>query len=904
MQRRRGKMDNSERIARIKQDLQLRWDILSEDITAVYQDLALEMDGQRTITLKRKLRNLEAERESITKQIEVVEQGLYRPSEEIIAEDIANLKKRISEIAQDRVLIKHRVVNHRPPIILCNFKDREEELSQLLAYLRDSRITLVSIVGQAGIGKTALICKAFAELEKDGMVMLGDPSQDIDGIVYLDMHPASTFLDHLFKSAVELLSLEETIDLRNYWKIEDIGLGERMHFLLSKLKDGTYFFVIDNFESVLDPDGQILNEEVRIFTEAVLTTESKMHIVVISRERLTISPILSQKFRRLWINRGIPYDLAAEYLRDLDPNGDFGIRDAPHDVLLDAARKVYGIPRALETIASIMSADLNITLSELLEDRRLFSGRVVENLVSESYHKLEGEEKLALNVLAVFDRPVEFVAVAYVLNGIYPDMNVAVFLKWLVNRHFIVFDRNTRLYGIHPLIQLYAYTHMSLVERKDYEVRAAEFYLGLRLPQSSWNGIENLNPQLLEFQHLVNAELYNRAANLLDDIEDDYLRIWGHYRLILEMRKQLNGKLTKELELINREKLGRTYSQLGEHRKGMEQLESALELANQLSDPTSMGKILADLGLSHFSLSRYDTAIQYYNQALVLSDKAGDQITKAYILGYLGNVYRRFGQHEKSRQYFHEALVIDRQTGHLSSEARHLFDLGISSYFDRNYAEAKDYYDLALSIAQQIGHVRLQGYVLGNLGNIHLKLGNSVGAIDYYKEALAKNRQTGSQRSEARNLGGLGDAYFLLSEYQIALEYHQQAFDLATKTEDCDGECIWQVCIGIDLVGQRDLQDAQEVLTKAASCCELLCANSSSNHDLTRCYLGLAFVGLAIFEAQRNRAHQEYITKAVLEFKQAGIDKAELILPIIELLARVGLSDLEPIITLWDIQSH
>lgn len=890
-------MPSEDRVARIRQELEQQWEALSEEISTVLQEVSIETDGQRTVKLKRKLSGLESERDLVARRIDRIEQGRFRLPEDIIEENVADLRKRMRKSSRVRTVLRHRIVNSRPPLILCNFKDREDELLELRRYLADSRVALTSVVGQAGIGKTALICKVFADLESEWKITCAGLERDIDGIVYLDTHKEGAFVEKLFSSVTELLEGDSVDEIRKYWSLEDKSLADRVRFLLTKLNAGTYLFVIDHCDDIIDPEGWILDEGARTFVETVLVMEQPLHVVITSGTKLQLTPSLQQRTRRVLVDRGLPLQLAAEYLKDLDPDGEFGLRDSPHQLLLEAARRAYGIPKALESIAGLMATDLNLTLSELLENERLFSGRVVENLIGESYQQLKGREKSALDVLAVYGRPVEFVAVAFVLNGLFPDMEVADTLKWLVNRHFASFDREAHSYSVHPLVRSYAYSHLSEAAREDYERRAALFFRGIRLPKAKWRTIDDIAPQLSEFQHLTNAGQYEDAANLLEEIEDRYLRVWGHYRQVLEMRKKLDRKLSSGLEAINQERLGRTYNSLGEHRKGMDHLGHALDLARGSGDPKLLSMVLGDLGLSQLGLSQIDKAMTYFNDALEMSRRAQDREIEAATLGYLGSGYRRLGQEQKATDCFREALALDRQIGNREGMARTLFDLGTSAYFHGELQSAKDHYEQSLSVAREVGHANVEGFALSGLGNVHLQLGDPIGALSYYEEALAKTRQTGHQRSEARNLGRLGDVHFQLGHYQSASEFHWQALCLAQKTEDVDGECIWRVSYALDLICLNDSRAAKTQLTEAIERGVMIFARPPHSHSLSRCYLGLAFIGLAIADQDCSDGSKAFLAKALSEFEQVGADTAGLVLPIVQQLISYGIAGLDLVAT-------
>src|SRR6185295_6596242 len=73
--------------------------------------------------------------------------------------------------------------------------------------------------------------------------------------------------------------------------------------------------------------------------------------------------------------------------------------------------------------------------------------------------------------------------------------------------------------------------------------RAAEYFKETRKPREAWKTLDDLAPQLAEFDLRLVAEDYEAAANVLLGTDEGYLRLWGHYRVLAERYEQLQEKL-------------------------------------------------------------------------------------------------------------------------------------------------------------------------------------------------------------------------------------------------------------------------------------------------------------------------------------------------------------------------
>lgn len=801
--------------------------------------------------------------------------------------------------SSEKRFIRRRIVNNHPPVILRNFKDRIRDLFNLRSHLLEDGVCLISVVGQPGIGKTSLVTKLFLEIE-GGEISLDESTLDIDGIVYLGAKTTGLSFDVLYSSLIELLAKEDSIRLRTYWANASDDINQRVRYLVNILKKGRYLIYLDNFEDILDEESNIVDEGISTFINVVLTQEHGMSIVITSSKRLQISPVLSQKAARVWLKDGLPLEDAIDYLRDLDSYGDLGLQTAPRKLLSQIAEKTYGIPRALELTASLLASDLNLTIEEMLSKEQFFVGEIIDNLVRESYEKLPQNQKRAIRALAVYGCPVRFVAVSFMMHSFYPDIDVAGPLRWLVNRHFVIYDRSSQMYGLHPLTQLFVYSTFTEEELEKHEKKASEFYTELQLSAGNWLSIDDLEPHLRRFEHLIRAREFEGAALHLEEFDKDILR-WGHYKLAHEMRLKLDGKISdKRLNCINYEKLGRSFSSRGNKDEAQKYFGQAFDLAKSLNDPGLLGQILSDIGLTHFSIGSHTKAMELYEQAINYARSAGDLILEAHILGCMGNGYRRFRQTEKSLKCFYDALEIDLQIDNQMGQTRRYFDLGITYFFDGDYQTAIDYHKRSLEIARRIRFLNMESKVLGNLGHVYLLQNDAKKALACCEEALELLKEMGLKREEGRTLARMGDSYFRLNDYLRAFENHSKAYELAQETEDYDGVVVWLTCAGIDLLCLGKYENAILLFHKAIEVCLPLLKVSPESHNLTRYYLSMAYLGLAVTDKEwddsNERSRLLNVTLAELTASLSRKDNtATLILPLRVIVRQLQKANIEGI---------
>lgn len=478
-------------------------------------------------------------------------------------------------------------------------------------------------------------------------------------------------------------------------------MSDKLEFLFRRtLSARRCLIVLDNFEDVLDDDNHIRDEfaDLRQFVEKCLEWDHGARLVATSRRTLVLSPELEGRLGErkieLPLDGGLPEADAVTLLRELDTDGELGIRDMPEEVVRTVAHRCYGIPRTLESLVGTLRQRRTLTLTRLLDDEPAFA-RLTDNPAQELYESLSPEERLVMQALAIYDYPVPAAAVRYLL----PARVVEDILDALVRNYVVTYDRDR--FSLHPLDQHHAYVAIPDMDgeytKAALHTHAAEFFRQLRKPREAWKTIDDLESQLQEFHHLVRAGRYDEACSLLNEIDFDYLFLWGYSALIVELRSRLMDLLTdRKLQQANWGNLGNAYCALGVVRRAIAYLEHAVAIAREIGDRQGEGRWLGSLGITHWSVWEVRQAIAYFEQALAIAREVGDR----------------------------------------RGEGRHLGNLGEACLAVGKVRQALEYFEQALAIAQEIGDKERQSYALRGLGTAHLHLRNLVDACRYYEESL------------------------------------------------------------------------------------------------------------------------------------------------------------------------
>ncbi|HXD08698.1 MAG TPA: toll/interleukin-1 receptor domain-containing protein, partial [Anaerolineales bacterium] len=280
-----------------------------------------------------------------------------------------------------------RFINPPPGIAPNYFQDRYDEIKEIKRFLENDAQRLLTIVGRAGVGKTAMVCRLLKALERGELPDdLGE--MKVDGIVYLSETGSHRVnFANVFADLSKLLppSEETAKRLEGIYKNPQTSTGDKMRALLDAFPSGRVILLLDNFETLIDPESLSLRDSE--LSEALNALLSGQHHAVKAIITTRIAPrdlAISEPGRQhhLSLDEGLESPYAENVLREMDADGRVGLKTAPDALLKIAREKTRGYPRALEALYAILSVDRYTTLEELLE--LSLPDEVVQKLVGEA----------------------------------------------------------------------------------------------------------------------------------------------------------------------------------------------------------------------------------------------------------------------------------------------------------------------------------------------------------------------------------------------------------------------------------------------------------------------------------------------------------------------------------------
>ena len=740
-------------------------------------------------------------------------------------------------------IARSKFINPPPGIAPTYFQDRHLETKLTGDFLQDEALRLLTIVGRGGVGKTAMVCRLLKMLES-GQLPDDLGALDVDGIVYLSATGSRRVnFPNLFADLCKLLPIETAERLDALYKNPQAPTEAKMRVLLEAFPAGRTVLLLDNFEDLVEPEALAIRDaELDEALRALLNTSQHAVKVIITTRLAPRDLMLVQpgRQRRLDLDEGLPSPYAENILREMDADGKLGLKAASASLLDEARKRTRGFPRALEALFAILSADRDTSLPEVLQDTAgLLPQNVVEALVGEAFSRLDTGAQQVMQALAIYGRPVTPAALDYLLQPYAPGVNSAHVLSRLVNMQFA--RKEAGHYYLHPVDRAYAFArvlvgdkaHRKKVKAPPYSQfallhRGAEYFKQARTPRENWKRIEDLAPQLAEFDLRYEGQDYDMAADVLFSIDFNYLFLWGHYQLMAELHERLQGRLTQ---------------------------------------PVQQGSSVGRLGMAYSSIGQYQKALTCYKQALAYALEQKNRWDEEAWLGNLGNCYSRLGQSERAIECYEQSLIIGREIGDRNGEGTHLENLGNRYGELGQTSRALDYHLQALTIFREMGDLNGESLVLGNLAEQLIDEGHCREAIEQATEGVSIATEVNSP-----NLGSFNNSYLALAYlYSENLTTARAAVEAARQKNEPENNHYVFALLGLIALRQRDTAAAQEAFAAAVSATDELLSFTAQNYGAldTR---GLALCGLMLCDGiNRTAVASEAYQAARAINRDAGI---------------------------------
>jgi predicted ATPase/transcriptional regulator with XRE-family HTH domain len=518
------------------------------------------------------------------------------------------------------------------PRPLTPFFGREPELAAVGQLLCDPRCSLITIVGQGGIGKTRLAIEAAHQSEEfftDGvwfvsLVALNSPIQILPTIA----------------SALEFKFQDPTNPQ-----------AQLLRYLCSKQA----LLVLDNAEHVLDGAG--------LFAE-ILKSSPQVKLLITSRERVRL---LNE-----WVFEihGLPvppndqveqfdaYSSVALFLQSARRvQAGFEIQEAEREWVLKICRTMEGMPLGIELSAAwvgLLSCEeiareiehnldfLSVSMRDLPERHRSLRATL-----DHSWKLLTTEEKLILSHLSVFQGSFSREAAQAICGA-----NLAV-LSSLKNK-ILLYRNEQGYYGLHEIIRQYAELKLAEdpCEQERVKDQHATYYVHCL---SEWEKALKSSQQL---------DTLNEMAQMINNLRQGWWWMLVNGQLIYLKSNQFNSRLFHSslfsLSLFY-EMHFRSWEAVNLFTEVIEYLKTAHAAFERSEDfyrlNSILGHITAYLGLHQLIVYQHAEARENLEEAICLLENNQSRLERAQAQSMLAYIYYQQGKMQRSAELLKQSLA-------------------------------------------------------------------------------------------------------------------------------------------------------------------------------------------------------------------------------------------------------
>jgi predicted ATPase len=675
------------------------------------------------------------------------------------------------------------------PVRATSFVGRDEELTELATLLSKPNVSLLTLLGPGGVGKTRLALQLAHEESK-----------------------LKTFKDGIYFIELETLSDPSLLPSS---LLSQLGLGQQsksdpLEQLTAFVADKNLLLVLDNVEQLKEAAGML---------SRLLSQCPNLKLLATSRERLG----LEEEF--VFTLEGLAYPKFVG--RSLEQPGSLqtwseeaNLSEAVHlfreraqqvqrqfdtaHVLEDVIRicqLVEGLPLALELAASwvrVMSCrdiarEIEFGLEFLSSARSNVPERhrSLKAALEYSWKLLTAKEQEVLGQLAIFVGGFRREAASEVAGATIPV------LASLVDKSLLRVLPDGR-YDKHPLVHQFSREKLAQPTHDQARAKHGNYYLAF---------LEKIGQQMREGEQQealdkLGEEQFNafaawdwasekglfekmqqsrRALTILFDERGRYQEGEAFFAKVLQSDLLASGKQLAAYLLGDRAWF--VYS-LGDFSKATKLAEESLALMRSLGDDAGLTKALNVLACIMMDSGQLDTAQEYLQEMLAAAKRLEDPYPMTIALLSLGGLLVESREFSKAEHYYGEAIHLCRQTQDAMSLAGALNDLAVVLRKTDRLQEALRLLEESLNISQAMELRTSHLYALAELAEVYLQLGGLQKALEYAQASLDLSQQIHNKRQQTSAYELLGRLYARLHKPEEAIKYFRQSLELARDIQD------------------------------------------------------------------------------------------------------------------------
>jgi class 3 adenylate cyclase/tetratricopeptide (TPR) repeat protein len=415
----------------------------------------------------------------------------------------------------------------------------------------------------------------------------------------------------------------------------------------------------------------------------------------------------------------------------------------------------------------------------------------------------------------------------------------------------------------HALLRDVAYDGVLRAHRERYHRRAANWLVEI----STAAGRED------EYAAVI-AEHYERARDPL--AATWYLRAGARAASVFALQ-EATRMLDKAIQLVSDEDLHLRFDILLERealfdRAGERDLQHQAiaempAIAERLDPPRRVRLHLAQSRM-HFMHSEYEEALVEARGAVELAAEVGHEALHAESVLAEGKALTWSGDGAGAEETLTRAVELARPIGRPALLGEGLRYLAMLAGNSGDFPTSLQYAEQAREVFARAGDTELESMALAQQATTLFLLGRYAEAQDALEATLPIFRRSGHRYREAVNLGNLAAIAMMRGHLASADRYAQQALDASRQVEDVEAAATYQLVLGVVATETSRIDDGRAHLESALEIAESLGVDSLRTDALSR--LTVTELAAGNLEAALSRARDGAV---VAETVASDLDK-------------------------------
>ncbi|XP_068751504.1 uncharacterized protein [Montipora capricornis] len=597
-------------------------------------------------------------------------EGLRMQKEDISAlgKEIHELKKkeeeRYKEVEQKD--IKSTVPGSVLPSMIPNFTGRRSECQEIVDLVSSEGTRIVTIWGSPGFGKTSVAIAVGHQLQSRRFP-----------VCFLSLRGLQTKA-HLTS---KLFSIVRQPTLSQRSESQPLSFEDELIETLGGISD-SYVFILDNVDDLLESGFPNVKDDVLQLFEEILTRNTKITLVVTTRESFEFINLNFQGHKSIRI-RSLDDTSSRTLVHELVPN-------ATSDDCAQIAQICGCVPLAMRLMCSLVSEDdvqpsqclIEFTESttesivDILDNTDYPANQRLQFLYEKSFHRLSPEQKEAFVSLSVLPGCFTTTLAAAVLNV--RKCKAITMLKLLQRKSFLDSNSQPGTFIMHKLLQSFA------KETGDQRMEEIVANAKCRFHAHYISRFDKLNNEFLN-GHSMDAFIafYEEKQSFLESLVDgctDPRIAENVFKVLIKAEMFLDTLFWCSMEsdnfdtvydsaLKSASALGNTHYQrrllaskaFGEITWGaggssMQLLEKAYEIQSKscLVSDDERSKYLCYFGICQLVNGEVESGIQCLQEALSLMRESGEQKILRLVVNQVMAVYYQFLNDPSTSTYYYD----------------------------------------------------------------------------------------------------------------------------------------------------------------------------------------------------------------------------------------------------------